>query len=78
MSPEALDALACFVNKYSDIYDLGLAFGGINGTAVTNVEGDGYWNQRYMGAYILLGFETNHSCSLSIAYDDRAQCTLPC
>ncbi|KAL7471786.1 hypothetical protein ACHAXS_012099 [Conticribra weissflogii] len=48
VSPEALDALACFVNKYSDIYDLGLAFGGINGTAVTNVEGDGYWNQRYM------------------------------
>jgi len=49
INPEALDALACFVNKYSDIYDLGLAFGGINGTAVSNVNGDGYWNQRYMG-----------------------------
>jgi hypothetical protein len=49
ISPEALDALSIFINKHSDIYDQGLAFGGVNGTAVKDVHGDGYWNQRYMG-----------------------------
>jgi len=49
ISPEALDALSIFVNKHGDIYDQGLAFGGVNGAAVKNVHGDGYWNQRYMG-----------------------------
>jgi len=49
ISAEALDALSIFVNKQGDIYDQGLAFGGVNGTAVKNIHGDGYWNQRYMG-----------------------------
>jgi len=49
ISAEALDALSVFVNKHGDIYDQGLAFGGVNGTAVKNIHGDGYWNQRYMG-----------------------------
>ena len=49
ISPEALDALSIFVNKHGDIYDQGLAFGGVNGAAVKDVNGDGYWNQRYMG-----------------------------
>lgn len=49
ISPEALDALSIFINKHGDIYDQGLAFGGVNGAAVKDVHGDGYWNQRYMG-----------------------------
>ena len=49
ISAEALDALSIFVNKHGDVYDQGLAFGGVNGTAVKNIHGDGYWNQRYMG-----------------------------
>ena len=48
ISAEALDALSVFVNKHGDLYDQGLAFGGINGAAVKNISGDGYWNQRYM------------------------------
>ena len=49
ISAEALDALSKFINKHGNIYDQGLAFGGINGAAVRNINGDGYWNQRYMG-----------------------------
>lgn len=49
ISAEALDALATFVNKHGAVYDQGLAFGGVNGLAVKNINGDGYWNQRYMG-----------------------------
>ena len=49
ISPEALDELSIFVNKHGELYDQGLAFGGVNGAAVKNVHGDGYWNQRYMG-----------------------------
>ena len=49
ISPEALDALSAFVNMHGNIYDQGLAFGGVNGTAVKDIHGDGYWNQRYMG-----------------------------
>ena len=49
ISAEALNALSIFVNKYGDIYDQGLAFGGLNGEGVKNINGDGYWNQRYMG-----------------------------
>jgi hypothetical protein len=49
ISAEALDALSIFINKHSEIYDQGLAFGGCNGLAVKNISGDGYWNQRYMG-----------------------------
>lgn len=49
ISAEALDALTVFVNRYGDVYDQGLAYGGVNGMAVRNIHGDGYWNQRYMG-----------------------------
>ena len=49
ISAEALDALALHINKYGEMYDQGLAFGGVNGSAVKNINGDGYWNQRYMG-----------------------------
>ncbi|KAL3764547.1 hypothetical protein ACHAWO_007918 [Cyclotella atomus] len=49
ISPEALDALACFVNAHGALYDQGLAFGGINGVAIKHIHGDGYWNQRYVG-----------------------------
>ena len=45
ISPDALDALSCFVNAHGALYDQGLAFGGVNGVAVNNIRGDGYWNQ---------------------------------
>lgn len=46
---ETLDVLVSFVNEFDGIYNQGLAFGGVNGIAVKNVTGDGFWNQRYMG-----------------------------
>jgi len=45
----ALDAISKLVNHYPSIYNLGLAWGGLNGAAVKGVYGDGYWNQRYIG-----------------------------
>eukprot|EP00567_Pseudictyota_dubia_P001408 CAMPEP_0197465510 /NCGR_PEP_ID=MMETSP1175-20131217/64577_1 /TAXON_ID=1003142 /ORGANISM="Triceratium dubium, Strain CCMP147" /LENGTH=1372 /DNA_ID=CAMNT_0043001527 /DNA_START=615 /DNA_END=4733 /DNA_ORIENTATION=+ len=44
-----LDALVKLVNQYPEIFNLGLAWGGINGSTVRGVEGDGFWNQRYIG-----------------------------
>ena len=49
VSADALDAIVNFVNKHSRVYDLGLAFGGVNGMACEQINGDGYWNQRYIG-----------------------------
>jgi hypothetical protein len=46
---EALEILINFVNFYSDIYNLGFAYGGLNGAAVDFLYGDGFWNQRYIG-----------------------------
>jgi len=46
---DELNALATLVNRYQDVYCLGLAWGGINGLAVKGVKGDGYWSQRYVG-----------------------------
>ena len=45
----ALDAISKLVNHYPSIYNLGLAWGGLNGSAIKGVHGDGYWNQRYIG-----------------------------
>lgn len=45
ISPEALDALAKFVNAHGSLYDQGMAFGGVNGVAIKHIHGDGYWNQ---------------------------------
>ena len=45
----ALDAISKLVNHYPSIYNLGLAWGGLNGATVKGVHGDGYWNQRYIG-----------------------------
>eukprot|EP00563_Minutocellus_polymorphus_P006977 CAMPEP_0181033366 /NCGR_PEP_ID=MMETSP1070-20121207/7219_1 /TAXON_ID=265543 /ORGANISM="Minutocellus polymorphus, Strain NH13" /LENGTH=1006 /DNA_ID=CAMNT_0023110789 /DNA_START=150 /DNA_END=3170 /DNA_ORIENTATION=- len=45
----ALDAISKLVNHYPSIYNLGLAWGGLNGSTVKGVHGDGYWNQRYIG-----------------------------
>jgi len=49
ISADALEELTVFVNQHGDLYDQGIAFGGVNGVAVKNIKGDGYWNQRYMG-----------------------------
>jgi len=49
ISDLTLDAITRFVNENPTIYNLGLAWGGINGKTSPGVRGDGYWNQRYMG-----------------------------
>lgn len=49
ISERNLDALTRFLNKHKSVYNLGLAFGGINGQCPVGLAGDGYWNQRYMG-----------------------------
>jgi len=35
-----LDELTVFVNQHGDLYDQGLAFGGVNGVAVKNISGE--------------------------------------
>jgi len=37
------------VNEHPSIYKLGLAWGGLNGYTIKGVQGDGFWNQRYVG-----------------------------
>lgn len=49
ISERNLDALTRFMNKHKSVYNLGLAFGGINGLCPVGLTGDGYWNQRFMG-----------------------------
>jgi len=46
---EHLNALTIFVNDHPSIYNLGLAWGGLNGVAIKGMKGDGFWNQRYVG-----------------------------
>ena len=40
ISAEALDELTVFVNQHGDLYDQGIAFGGVNGVAVKNISGE--------------------------------------
>lgn len=49
ISHQNLDAITRFLNKFKSVYNLGLAWGGINGKCHEGLSGDGYWNQRYMG-----------------------------
>jgi hypothetical protein len=49
ISPGVLDALVRFVNDNRRIYNLGLAWGGINGLTLDNLQGDGYGRQRFVG-----------------------------
>lgn len=46
---EALNLIVGLINKYPRVYNLGLSWGGFNGSTLLNVNGDGYWNQRLMG-----------------------------
>jgi hypothetical protein len=49
VSSESLDRLVAFFNRYSTIYNLGLAYGGINGKVLSGLKGDGFTKQRFMG-----------------------------
>jgi len=49
ISQFAIESLVQFTNRHVKVYNLGLAWGGINGKTVRGLEGDGYWSQRYMG-----------------------------
>lgn len=49
IGPNELDSIIRFINDHQSIYNLGLAWGGINGVALKGVKGDGFWNQRYVG-----------------------------
>mmetsp|Transcript_30422 Transcript_30422/g.37159 ORF Transcript_30422/g.37159 Transcript_30422/m.37159 type:complete len:361 (-) Transcript_30422:209-1291(-) len=46
---KALEVITKFINKHENIYNLGLAWGGLNGITITGMQGDGFWNQRFMG-----------------------------
>lgn len=46
---EALNVISQLVNANPRVYNQGVAWGGINGIAVDGVQGDGFWNQRFMG-----------------------------
>ena len=43
-----MEILTNFINKNSSLYNLGLAWGGMNGVMLNDLQGDGFWNQRYM------------------------------
>ena len=51
----AIDYLVSYINKFSQTYNLGLSWGGLNGVTVANIQPgrftntDGLWNQRYVG-----------------------------
>jgi len=62
IGPDEIDSLAHLINKYPQLYTLGLAWGGINGYSLSNAEGDGYYSQRYVGS------EWNYNLRVS---DDR-------
>jgi hypothetical protein len=49
VSEQVMDAIVRLVNCYPQIYNLGCAWGSINGRTVEGLAGDGYWNQRYVG-----------------------------
>lgn len=51
----AISLLVKYANENSDVYDLGLSWGGVNGITVRGIQPgrftltDGFWNQRYGG-----------------------------
>lgn len=51
----AVSTLARYANSHSDLYELGFAWGGINGVTIKGIcpgrftATDGLWNQRYIG-----------------------------
>jgi hypothetical protein len=50
VSPHTMDCLVGFFNLYSATYNLGLAYGGVNGRVVSGgIDGDGFARQRFMG-----------------------------
>lgn len=49
ISESNLDAISRFLNKHKAVYNLGLAFGGVNGQCPFGLAGDGYWKQSLMG-----------------------------
>ena len=52
----AVNLLVQLVNDHPEIYDLGLAWGGVNGVTLQGIQPgpftdtSGFWNQRYVGA----------------------------
>jgi hypothetical protein len=49
ISRDVLNSVVQFINDHPSIYNLGIAWGGINGSTVNGLSGDGYWKQRYVG-----------------------------
>ena len=53
----AVNLLVQLVNDHPEIYDLGLAWGGVNGVTLQGIQPgrftdtSGFWNQRHMGAH---------------------------
>jgi hypothetical protein len=48
VSSQSLDRLVDLFNRYSTIYNLGIAYGGINGKVLSGLKGDGFTKQRFM------------------------------
>jgi len=52
---KSMELLVQYANRYSDVYDLGFSWGGVNGVTVRGIQPgrftntDGFWNQRYCG-----------------------------
>ena len=50
-----MELLVEYVNLYSEVYDMGFSWGGVNGVTVRGIQPgrltntDGFWNQRYAG-----------------------------
>jgi hypothetical protein len=49
VSSSMVDSMINFINIHSSVYDLGFAYGNINGLASTGPKGDGFAGQRFMG-----------------------------
>mmetsp|Transcript_29193 Transcript_29193/g.43063 ORF Transcript_29193/g.43063 Transcript_29193/m.43063 type:complete len:614 (+) Transcript_29193:100-1941(+) len=49
IGPDELDGLVQFINKYRSIYNIGLAWGGLDECHFQDIQGTGYGTQRYVG-----------------------------
>ena len=49
IGPEEVESIIQLVNDHPSIFSLGLAWGGLNGLTCSNITGDGYASQRYLG-----------------------------
>mmetsp|Transcript_11180 Transcript_11180/g.17283 ORF Transcript_11180/g.17283 Transcript_11180/m.17283 type:complete len:630 (-) Transcript_11180:66-1955(-) len=49
IGPQELNGLVQFINQHSSLYNVGLAWGGLDGCHFQDITGTGYGTQRYVG-----------------------------